>query len=117
MDTIRAVIAAALISLGLLLLVVSTIGLLRLPNFYSRAHAVAMAEILGLALVFAGALFLPDSDPATAVKLVLVMGFSMLANPTAVHALADAAHRAGIPPWRPEQTQPKPADSASGSKN
>ena len=106
MSLVLTILGCSLISLGLLVLVISTIGLLRLPTFYSRAHAVAMAETLGLALIFAGALFLPQTDVPTAVRLVLVMGFSMLANPTAVHALAHAARQAGLPLWRPRDAKP-----------
>ncbi len=93
------VVAYVLISLGLLFIAISTLGLLRLPEIYTRAHAVAMSETLGLLLVFAGLFFHPEIDLGSGVRLALVLVFSLFANPTAVHALIRAARRAGVEPW------------------
>jgi multicomponent Na+:H+ antiporter subunit G len=94
------VVSWALMLVGLFFIVVSTIGLLRLPDVYTRAHAVAKSETLGLLLVFAGLFFRPELDLAAAPRLVFVMVFSLIANPTGVHALVRAARRAGVKPWR-----------------
>ncbi len=89
-----------LMLVGLFFIVVSAIGLLRLPEVYTRAHAVAKSETLGLLLVFAGLYFRPELDLATAPRLTFVIVFSLIANPTAVHALVRAARRAGVEPWK-----------------
>lgn len=94
------VISVTLVSLGLFFIVVSTVGLIQLPGLYTRAHAVAKSETLGLLLVLTGLLFQPDIDIGSAVRLVLILAFSMAANPTAVHALLRAARRAGVQPWK-----------------
>lgn len=94
------VVAYVLISLGLAFIAISTLGLLRLPELYTRAHAVATSETLGLLLVFAGLFFHPAIDLGSGVRLALVLVFSLFANPTAVHALVRAARRAGIEPWK-----------------
>lgn len=93
------VLAVVLISAGVVFMGVSAVGLLRLPDVYTRAHAVAKSETLGLLLVFLGAFFLPDVDVDVFVRIVFIGAFALLANPTAVHALATAARRAGIAPW------------------
>lgn len=100
-----------LISLGVFFMIVSTVGISRLPGLYTRAHAVAKSETLGLLLVLVGLMFQPDIDVASAVRLVLIVAFSMLANPTAVHALLRAARRAGVRPWIPatQAASSKPA--------
>jgi multicomponent Na+:H+ antiporter subunit G len=90
----------ALITLGVLFMFVSAIGLLRLPEIYTRAHAVAKSETLGLLLVLGGLFFHPAIDLGSAVRLVLVLAFALIANPTAVHALVRAARRAGVEPWK-----------------
>jgi multicomponent Na+:H+ antiporter subunit G len=93
-------ISTVLMLLGLLFLIVSAIGLERLPEVYTRAHAVAKSETLGLMLVFAGLFFRPELDAPGAVRLALILVFSVIANPTAVHALVRAARRAGVSSWK-----------------
>ena len=92
-------IAIALITAGLLFLAVSALGLFRLPDLYTRGHAVAKSETLGLLLIFGGLFFHPALDPASAVRLAFVLVFALIANPTAVHALIRAARRSGQRPW------------------
>lgn len=94
------IVGSVIVGLGVAFLAVSALGLLRLPDFYTRAHAVAKSETLGLLLIFVGLFFFPELTLASAVRLVLILLFSLLANPTAVHALARAARRAGVPAWR-----------------
>ncbi len=95
-------VGAALVSVGVAFLAVSAVGLLRLPDLYTRAHGVAKAETLGLILVFGGLLLFPQVDFAVAVRLVAVIFFSVVANPTAVHAIARAARREGLGVWTRE---------------
>lgn len=85
---------------GMLFLVVSAVGLARLPEVYTRAHAVAKSETLGLMLVFAGLFLRPELDAPGAVRLAAILVFSIIANPTAVHALVRAARREGVGSWR-----------------
>jgi multicomponent Na+:H+ antiporter subunit G len=94
------VVSTVLMLAGLFFLVVSAVGLDRLPEVYTRAHAVAKSETLGLLLVFSGLFFRPELDGPTAIRLTLVIVFSVIANPTAVHALVRAARRAGVQPWK-----------------
>jgi multicomponent Na+:H+ antiporter subunit G len=93
------VVSTTLISVGLFFLAVSAVGLLRLPDLYTRAHAVAKSETLGLIFVFGGLFFRPELDLPSAGRLAFVLVFSLIANPTAVHALVRAARRAGVRPW------------------
>lgn len=92
--------STVLMLVGLFFLVVSSIGLARLPEVYTRAHSVAKSETLGLLLVFSGLLLRPELDVAAASRLVAIALFSVLANPTAVHALVRAARRQRVPSWR-----------------
>jgi multicomponent Na+:H+ antiporter subunit G len=94
------VVSTVLISAGLVFLVISLIGLLNLPDLYTRAHAVAKSETFALLLLFAGLYFRPEVDGPAAVRLTLILAFSLIANPTAVHALVRAAKRSGAEPWR-----------------
>jgi multicomponent Na+:H+ antiporter subunit G len=94
------VVSTVLMLIGLFFLVVSAVGLERLPEVYTRAHAVAKSETLGLMLVLGGLFFRPELDLGGAVRLVFILLFSVVANPTAVHALVRAARRAGVQPWK-----------------
>lgn len=89
---------AVLVTGGVFFLAVSTLGVLRLPDFYTRTHAVAKSETTGLLLVLGGLFLFPTITLDAAVRLAMVLGFSVLANPTAVHAVARAARRAGVEP-------------------
>lgn len=93
------IVAGVLIVIGVLMLTVSAIGVLRFPDFYTRAHAVAKAETLGMMAVFAGLLLYLRLGAGT-VQLALIALFSFLVNPTAMHALARTAARRGLTPWR-----------------
>lgn len=84
------VVAIALIVVGVAFLLTSALGLLRLPSFYARAHAVGKSETMGAILVIAGLAVEHGLQPASG-KLVLILVFAFIANPTAVHALARAA--------------------------
>jgi multicomponent Na+:H+ antiporter subunit G len=93
------IVANVLIGVGLAFITTSTIALLIMPDLYTRAHAVAKSETLGLLLIFGGVFFRPELDLPSAVRLGLILVFSLIANPTAVHALVRAASRLGARPW------------------
>lgn len=91
-------VAATLIVAGTFFLAVSALGLVRLPDFYTRAHAVAKSESFGLVLIVAGLLVHHRLGPGS-VQLVLIAAFALIANTTAMHALARAARRVGVALW------------------
>jgi multicomponent Na+:H+ antiporter subunit G len=93
------IVANILIGIGLAFITTSTIALLIMPDLYTRAHAVAKSETLGLLLIFGGVFFRPELDLASGARLALILLFSLIANPTAVHALVRAAIRLGARPW------------------
>lgn len=92
-------IADLIIGSGLVFIVVSTVALLIMPDLYTRAHAVAKSETLGLLLIFLGLFLRPELTQASYARLGLVVLFSLIGNPTAVHALIRAASRSGVLPW------------------
>ncbi|MGA8261615.1 MAG: monovalent cation/H(+) antiporter subunit G [Arenicellales bacterium] len=73
--------------------VVGGIGLLRLPDFFTRLHAVSIPDTLGAALIGTG-LMIQAGFTLAALKLVLILAFMWFTGPTATHALAKTAlHR------------------------
>jgi multicomponent Na+:H+ antiporter subunit G len=83
---------------GVFFCFVGAVGLLRLPDFYSRMHGGSMTDTLGAALVFIGLMFQAGLSLVT-VKLVMILFFLLLTSPTSTHALAKSAFDAGLKPW------------------
>jgi multicomponent Na+:H+ antiporter subunit G len=100
------VIAIILIAAGVFFLTVSVLGLLRLPDFYARTHAVGKSETLGTILVLGGLAVYNGWELSTA-KILFILFFVLIANPTATHAVARAALRTGLQPWTRQKAAQK----------
>jgi multicomponent Na+:H+ antiporter subunit G len=85
----------ALIMVGIGFFAAGSIGLLRLPDLYSRLHALTKADNLGLGMLCAG-LALIDGSAANAAKLFLVWLLVMAASATAAHMMAQHTLRQDI---------------------
>lgn len=90
--------ANVLIATGILLMAISALALFTMPDLYTRAHAVAKSETIGMTLVFIGVLFRPEVDLGAGGRLLFIIAFATIANPTGVHALVRAAYRTGARP-------------------
>jgi multicomponent Na+:H+ antiporter subunit G len=88
-----------LIVVGSALMLLAGVGVLRLPDTFSRLHAGAKAASLGLACTFAGTAILLPSPSAT-VQLTLAAIFQLATAPVAAHVIGRAAYRGGVPMWR-----------------
>jgi len=84
--------------LGAALFIIAAIGVNRLPDFYSRAHAATKPDTLGLICLLVG-LAIYDGLDLNTLKMLLIVIFVFLANPVASHALGRAAIRNGLLPW------------------
>ncbi|MDP2845259.1 MAG: monovalent cation/H(+) antiporter subunit G [Candidatus Methanoperedens sp.] len=93
------VISAIFIIAGLFFIVVGTIGLLRLPDFYSRMHATGKCDTLGVGLTITG-LMIYNGFNFISVELLFLVIFIFIANPVATHAIARAAYKVGLQAWR-----------------
>ncbi len=87
-----------LVGVGSVLMLLAAIGVLRLPDVFSRMHAATKSASLGLACILAGTAFLLPA-PGAAFKLVLAMLFQLATAPVAAHVIGRAAYRAGVPLW------------------
>jgi multicomponent Na+:H+ antiporter subunit G len=100
------IVVALLLLVGLFFHAVAALGVIRMPDFYTRLHAVSKAETLGVVFTVA-AVMVETGVTLTTVKLGFVAVFLFLANPTSAHAIGRAAYRTGMPPWiRPPGTRP-----------
>jgi len=80
---------------------VAAIGLIRMPDVYTRAHAASKSDTLGAVLTIAAVAVALQSDLST-VKSVFLLLFMFITTPTAAHAIARAAQDQGIEPWTTE---------------
>ena len=92
------IITTVLLVLGLLFILLGVVGILRLPDFYTRLHAMGKCDTLGVALVLI-ALAVYAGWSLSSAKLLLISVFIGLANSTATHALGRAALKSGLKPW------------------
>jgi multicomponent Na+:H+ antiporter subunit G len=90
-------VAAALILLGAGFGLTAAIGVLRLPDLYTRLHAASKAGAVGAGLVLA-AVALVSFDGSVALRACLGVFFLLLSTPVSAHLLARAALKAGERP-------------------
>ncbi len=76
---------------------VGAVGLLRMPDFYTRMHAASVIETLGAGLILLG-LLLQAGFTLVAVKLLMLGLLILFVSPTATHALARAGIVRGLKP-------------------
>ena len=88
--------------LGSAFCIIGGIGLMRLPDFYSRIHGGGITDTLGAGLVMLG-LMLQAGWSLVTVKLVLIMLFLLLTSPVSSHAIARAARHSGLEPELTEE--------------
>ena len=98
MVSVGELVVIALAAGGVFFAFVAAVGLLRLPDLYTRAHAASKSDTLGAVLSLAAVALVFGTD-VTTVKAVFLVAFMFVTNPTAAHAIARAAHDQGIEPW------------------
>jgi len=92
------IISTTLIIFGLFFLIVAAIGMLRLPDVFTRSHALSVTDTLGVGFVLAG-LAIYQGWTFTAIKTLLILVLLYHLNPVISHATVRAALRAGLKPW------------------
>jgi multicomponent Na+:H+ antiporter subunit G len=92
-------ISVLLIGAGAAFFLAGTVGLLRLPDVYTRLHALSKVDNLGLGFVVAG-LMLQAETLSGALQLGLVWVLALASSATASHLVGRFALRNGLGPWR-----------------
>ena len=94
-------VAIGLILVGLFFLFVAAVGVVRLPDVFTRSHAVSLTDSLG-ALFLLGGLALYQGLSTNLVKILIVLVLLYLLNPVITHATVRATLRSGLKPWTRE---------------
>lgn len=88
---------------GLFFLIVAAIGVIRLPDVFSRSHAVSLTDSLGAFLMLVGIAF-HEGIGKNMLKILAVLALLYIQNPVIAHATVRAALRSGLKPWKRETT-------------
>ena len=91
------IVSGALLLTGAAFVLIGTLGLLRLPDFYTRLHGAGITDTLGAELMLIGMMVQAGFSLVT-VKLFLISLFVFFTSPTATHAVANAARVTGLRP-------------------
>tara|TARA_R110002020_G_scaffold39991_9_gene118351 strand:+ start:415 stop:753 length:339 start_codon:yes stop_codon:yes gene_type:complete len=94
MTEVLTLISALLLLIGSVFTLIAAIGLLRLPDLYTRIHAASKAGTMGSCLVLI-ALAIHASDFGTMSRALAGVVFFLLTAPVSSHLLAKAAYAVG----------------------
>jgi multicomponent Na+:H+ antiporter subunit G len=84
--------------LGGFSMVTGAMGILRMPDFYTRLHPAGLIDSLGAPLLLIGVI-LQNGFTLFSLKIVLLILFLMLTNSTATHVIAKSAMISGLAAW------------------
>ncbi|MGX1926701.1 monovalent cation/H(+) antiporter subunit G [Vibrio sp. NH-7] len=93
------IIVGILLCLGTLFTLIASLGILRMPDLYTRMHAATKAGTVGLAsLLLAVAIAIPDITVIS--RVIGTMLFIFITAPVAAHLLGKATQESGYQIWR-----------------
>jgi len=92
---IVAVAGSAIVLLGSVFMVIGALGVVRMPDVFTRLHAASVSDTFGVGLILVG-LILVGGLSLVSVKLAFLLAFLFLTGPVATHAVARAALDAGV---------------------
>ena len=102
---------------GLFFMIVGTIGVVRMPDVYTRLHAAGMTDTMGAGLLLLGMCFQAGLT-LVLVRLILIYAFLLFTSPISTHVLASAALSGGLEPYTVPADRPgevSPLDSGNNS--
>lgn len=93
---VAGLLASACVVVGCLVMTAGVIGMLRMPDVYTKVHAAGKAVFLGL-IAFCGAGLLAADAPGIRARVAVIAVFLLLTTPVASHVIVQAARAAGEP--------------------
>ena len=97
MEMIIPFVSSLCLFIGIVALLIGSIGLVRLPDVYSRMHAVGMMDTAGIGFLILGMMFHAGLTLVT-VKLAFIGIFLFFTSPIAGHAVMQAAYKDSVKP-------------------
>jgi multicomponent Na+:H+ antiporter subunit G len=109
---LRDILGWALILGGGIFVVIGAVGILRMPDLFTRLHAASVGDTFGAGLMLVGMMVMAGVSLVT-LKLLFLLLFLLFVGPVATHALARAALLAGVKPVLAKDS-PLSAEEARG---
>jgi multicomponent Na+:H+ antiporter subunit G len=95
---VNKLIADALMLAGASFLLLAAVGIVRMPDLFTRMQTASKASTLGISLILLAAGLLLD-DYAVGLRAILTISFFFVTAPVAAHMIARAAYFVGVPLW------------------
>ena len=102
----------ALILAGCFFILAGALGMMRLPDVFTRMHSASLIDTLGAGFLFAG-LMLQAGFSQVTLKLLFILLLFFFTSPVVTHALAQAALHAGLEPELAEDHRDRLAQPAN----
>jgi multicomponent Na+:H+ antiporter subunit G len=96
--TLRDVLTVSLIVVGATLTLLAAVGMVRMPDLYSRMQSATKASTLGVGCTML-AVAVDFADLAITTRVVLIVAFILLTAPISAHMIGRAAYYVGVPLW------------------
>lgn len=103
MTGLTGVLSLICLSTGTLLMLLASVGVLRMPDIFMRMQAATKASSLGAALILVG-VALKLGTAGSWIRVVAIILFLFMTTPVAAHLIARASYHVGTPLW--ERTDP-----------
>ncbi len=99
------ILAIIFLVMGLIFFTGGAVGIMRMPDFYSRLHPAGKLDTLGILAMTIGLVFyslhhFSMDTILLSLKILLIAFFVFLSSPTATHSIVDAGMRAGLRHWQ-----------------
>lgn len=88
-------VADALVILGVFIMTIGVIGMLRMPDTYTKTHAASKAVFLGVISILVASM--ASGDAAIILRVILIIAALIITTPVAAHVVARAAFNRGEP--------------------
>jgi multicomponent Na+:H+ antiporter subunit G len=98
LNLVKEIISCIFIFSGVALMLIATIGLLRLPDFYIRISAITKGSTLGVGLILLG-IAIYFNEPSMLLKILAIITFIFLTAPVAAHVIGRTAVQNKVPFW------------------
>ena len=115
MDMLVLALSGLSIVIGVIALLIGSLGLIKLPDVYCRIHAAGMIDTAGASFIILG-MIIQEGFSLVSFKLALIGVFLFFTSPIATHAVAQAAHKMGIKPVGRNLVKATPIKKASTNK-
>ena len=103
------------IAIGVIALLIGSLGLIKLPDVYCRIHAVGMIDTAGASFIILG-MIIHQGFSLVSFKLALIGVFLFFTSPIATHAVAQVAHKMGVKPFGRNLVKVAPTNKLNAKK-